>query len=361
MTTYVVQSGDTLYNIANRFNVSMDSIIAANNLADPNKIYIGMELKIPTAGGSQGNDDPSVTRRIGDLQYTIITDRRDYSRGQTVNLTLVKTNVSASSVTLRYSTAQRFDFAAFRNGSEVWRWSDNRSFAQVEGTRTLRPGESQIFRATWNLRNKQGNPVALDDFEIRGYNVAVGLRTRYVPITIRVVRDTTPTPGPTPSPGLCPSGNLLRNPDFSTWPGVNDPPTGWRGRNIDRIRSALSGPYAVLLGDATDREAELAQRVNALPRRTYQLTFYAREFLRGRGDFNLNAQIRYYDRNGSFIGRADPIFTQRSIPESYRQFSFTTELTPPGTARAEVLFEFFPNRRNQNPVAIDNVDFRCKG
>jgi LysM repeat protein len=46
-TTYVVESGDTLYGIAGRFGTSVSAIAAANNLSDPNYIYPGQQLTIP--------------------------------------------------------------------------------------------------------------------------------------------------------------------------------------------------------------------------------------------------------------------------------------------------------------------------
>lgn len=44
---YVVQKGDSLWSIANKFNVSVNDIIAANNLSN-NLLQIGQTLKIPT-------------------------------------------------------------------------------------------------------------------------------------------------------------------------------------------------------------------------------------------------------------------------------------------------------------------------
>ena len=45
--TYVVQLGDWLTTIAQRFNLPQESIIAANNLTDPNHIEVGVVLVIP--------------------------------------------------------------------------------------------------------------------------------------------------------------------------------------------------------------------------------------------------------------------------------------------------------------------------
>jgi LysM repeat protein len=46
-TTYVVQQGDTLAAIAQRFGTSVAAIQAANGIADPNQIVVGQVLVIP--------------------------------------------------------------------------------------------------------------------------------------------------------------------------------------------------------------------------------------------------------------------------------------------------------------------------
>ena len=44
---YVVRSGDTVYGIAKQKEVPVKSLIAANNLIAPDKLYIGQQLSIP--------------------------------------------------------------------------------------------------------------------------------------------------------------------------------------------------------------------------------------------------------------------------------------------------------------------------
>ena len=46
-TTYTIQPGDTLYGISRKFGVTVDAIIAANNLANPSLIQPGQVLIIP--------------------------------------------------------------------------------------------------------------------------------------------------------------------------------------------------------------------------------------------------------------------------------------------------------------------------
>jgi LysM repeat protein len=49
-TIYVVQAGDTMSTIASRFGVSVDDILAANSLTDPDTLSVGQSLLIPVEG-----------------------------------------------------------------------------------------------------------------------------------------------------------------------------------------------------------------------------------------------------------------------------------------------------------------------
>ena len=48
--TYIVRSGDTLYGIAKRFHTTVDKLVELNGLSNPNLIYPGQVLKIESSG-----------------------------------------------------------------------------------------------------------------------------------------------------------------------------------------------------------------------------------------------------------------------------------------------------------------------
>ncbi|MEZ4516981.1 MAG: LysM domain-containing protein [Chloroflexota bacterium] len=49
--TYIVQPGDTLWGISRQFNTSVDAIVQANNIPNPNLIYVGQVLEVPDGTG----------------------------------------------------------------------------------------------------------------------------------------------------------------------------------------------------------------------------------------------------------------------------------------------------------------------
>ncbi|MGH2522618.1 MAG: LysM peptidoglycan-binding domain-containing protein, partial [Anaerolineales bacterium] len=70
-TTYVVQPGDTLFLISVRFNVTIAAIMAANGLTNPNLIFAGQRLTIPTGGAPGGTGSTTYIVQSGDTLFLI--------------------------------------------------------------------------------------------------------------------------------------------------------------------------------------------------------------------------------------------------------------------------------------------------
>jgi LysM repeat protein len=64
---YTVQSGDTLYEIANKYGTTVQEIADINQIANPNLIYPGQILKILTNSTVYGSE----TRGTGSITYTV--------------------------------------------------------------------------------------------------------------------------------------------------------------------------------------------------------------------------------------------------------------------------------------------------
>ncbi|MDF9409575.1 MAG: N-acetylmuramoyl-L-alanine amidase XlyA precursor [Pelotomaculum sp. PtaB.Bin013] len=365
--TYTVQTGDTLFLIARRFGTTVERLIQANNIADPNTIFVGQTLIIPEegvgaeAGVTAGN---RVTRQIKGIRYVLYTNKPTYRQGEDIVITLVKTNVAGRNITLRYRNAQRYDFVVRRSPeqTEIWRWSRGRSFASVASSVILRPGSSQTFQVIWNQKNNRGQQVATGTVTIEGFNVAEGYENEAVSVNIQIRSAVEPTPTPTVAPISCSEENVLVNPNFENWPRAASSPPGWAGSNIYRSTLSHTGSYAAELGAVHNESAILSQKVNIEPGRIYELSWWARENIQpgGVGRFVLFAEIIYTSRAGDFVGRTEPRYSQENIPDNaYQRYSLSTGRVPAGARIAEVRFTFEPSGSNNNTVKIDDVELRC--
>jgi LysM repeat protein len=78
---YTIQSGDSLSAVAGRFGTTVDAIMKANELTDPNVVFVGQRLIIPVANGgtnsgtsaaSPGENAPATTAPLSTGQGILI-------------------------------------------------------------------------------------------------------------------------------------------------------------------------------------------------------------------------------------------------------------------------------------------------
>lgn len=81
-TTYTIVAGDTLYNIAIRYNTSVDELLRANPGINPNALYIGQVICVPTV------TPPPTTCPTGFTTYTIKSGDTLYSLAIRYNTTV---------------------------------------------------------------------------------------------------------------------------------------------------------------------------------------------------------------------------------------------------------------------------------
>ncbi|WP_141433199.1 LysM peptidoglycan-binding domain-containing protein [Bacillus sp. 03113] len=76
--TYIVQRGDTLYAIARRFGTTVQAIAAANQITDPSFLYIGQVLTIPVLFHTVQAGDTlwSIARRYGTTVDSLIRENQ---------------------------------------------------------------------------------------------------------------------------------------------------------------------------------------------------------------------------------------------------------------------------------------------
>src|SRR5258706_1297072 len=73
VTVHVVQRGETLYQIAQQYNLTVEAIALFNNIADPTNIQVGQRLLIPRSGTPQTALPATHTVQAGETLKSIAT------------------------------------------------------------------------------------------------------------------------------------------------------------------------------------------------------------------------------------------------------------------------------------------------
>lgn len=125
--------------------------------------------------------------RHGPVINLFFAGRPAYRSGEPVALTLVNANLSPRPAYFTYPTSQRYEFAVFSNGQEIWRWSFGKVFIQVTETVTLNPGQTAAYRETWPQVNNLGQQVPPGLYTLRAWNPFIGFEVLPWPeIQIRI-------------------------------------------------------------------------------------------------------------------------------------------------------------------------------
>lgn len=128
-------------------------------------ILTAIAMAAPDGNSPQATDQ--ITGRV-------TTDKTNYKPGEKVSVTFIVENKGQQPVTLRFSSGQRFDIWVRNNAGELWRWSRGRMFTQALGFVTLKPGERQTYKATWNQRNNKGTQVAAGSYSVLAQLTTMG-------------------------------------------------------------------------------------------------------------------------------------------------------------------------------------------
>ncbi|RIK42470.1 MAG: M23 family peptidase [Chloroflexi bacterium] len=90
--SYTVVAGDTLFEIAQRFGVSLDALVALNNIQDPSLIRVGQVLLIPGASHNLAAIPTTLVQTLPGDTLALVAQRYN----QDINLLTSLNNVSAT-------------------------------------------------------------------------------------------------------------------------------------------------------------------------------------------------------------------------------------------------------------------------
>ena len=113
-----------------------------------------------------------------DFLASIYTDKRFYTDGEDISAHIRLFNLSEQTLSLDFSSGQRYDLYLEKDGEEVWRWSDGKFFTMALARVDLEAGERlefdididyQFEAGEYILSGKLatvGSPIELDEVEL---------------------------------------------------------------------------------------------------------------------------------------------------------------------------------------------------
>ena len=101
----------------------------------------------------------------GPIGIDVTTFGAFFEEGEPIQLAI--TVAVREPMTLYYRTSQRYDLAVVNSeGQEVWRWSRDRTFAQVTEEVPLEANEMLSFAETWEQGDNDGQQVPTGNYQV---------------------------------------------------------------------------------------------------------------------------------------------------------------------------------------------------
>ena len=181
---YIVQPGDTLSSIAARFGVTVDELMLANNISDPNLLSAGQQLIIPGLEGVTGVLDTEVVAFGDSLRGLLRRTQMPLSLLQKLNrlvsptelyvgASLIipqqdETTLTARAVPQKGETLLEL---AIRQGSDPWTLA---SLNDLAGTWDALPGDSIYSSSGSSDSSTSGLPDAFISAEVKSLPLKQG-------------------------------------------------------------------------------------------------------------------------------------------------------------------------------------------
>ena len=91
--TYIVKKGDTLYGIAKRFGISVETLTILNKMSGSNTIKVGQVLTVPLATSENTNQEKQTSKpstdKTANLEDLQLTDSRTYDKNKKASKNLL--------------------------------------------------------------------------------------------------------------------------------------------------------------------------------------------------------------------------------------------------------------------------------
>ena len=178
-STYTVQRGDTLYSIANKFNTSVNELKRLNNLID-NTLQIGQELIVPS-DIQEDNDVITYTVQKGDSLWSI-ANAYDVSVNDLINYNNLTSNILQIGQELIIPVINQNNPSeqsyTVQKGDSLWSIA-NKFNTTVTELRNINNLKSDLLKPGQILKIPITSSNDITEYDINAYNLNNGILTDY--------------------------------------------------------------------------------------------------------------------------------------------------------------------------------------
>jgi len=105
---------------------------------------------------------------MNDVIATLSANKRTYSVGEEIEMTLVLQNRSDESVNLGFNDGQTYDFIVKKlpEDKEVWRWSEGKFFTEALWFMKLDPYERKTYVFKWDQKDSESKQVESGTYKL---------------------------------------------------------------------------------------------------------------------------------------------------------------------------------------------------
>ena len=134
-----------------------------------------LDLLIDLSTGGDAEGINTTFAEIAQVSHALILDGQIYSPSDVLNIRYRVENLGQNPAIFNFPSGQRYDFVLLLDNTPVWKWSEERIFAQTLGSVELAPGQEVTYKATLKLA-----PLYLSvdrPYTLRGYLTALSSDT----------------------------------------------------------------------------------------------------------------------------------------------------------------------------------------
>lgn len=103
-----------------------------------------------------------------EFEVTIQPEKKEIIAGEIATFTIIVRNKTKDKLKLNFRTGQRYDLAVWHNGTQIYRWSQDKIWADTPNCLSLMPNATEKFVVSWRTVDRNYCPLPSGIYDVVG-------------------------------------------------------------------------------------------------------------------------------------------------------------------------------------------------